>query len=539
MNTAPVPALGSLKTRIILLLVAAAAITAMSAGLLFYGLSTSQQLIDRAQAAQTRIEGYITLASRLNEYRTSTEAMLAAGGLNDNDKLRLRQQVDTVRQAFSRLLSLNVEEVDSARDTEKPRVASKGLFLSRMKAQFDSLHRTLNDLPAGEAGQVRGASALNAFGATISPMMVHSIETERQLTTVTHAEIAQLRQRLIWIALAVLGIALLAFAAIYFTTGRPLLRRIDETISGAEAIAGGELSRRLTPTGNDELTRLMTRFNTMADSLAGREADLRAAQADLQATVDRQTADLREVNRRLETIDANRRNFFADVSHELRTPLTVVQGEAEYNLNAKAKPKPAEMRQSFETILVRVRELRRRVDDMLRVARSESGKLDLHRSGADLEQVTADAVAGETATARRRNMKLVHKPSGHPLPVRGDQDWLRQIISGLIMNALKYATGSKQIEVRSFEDDGFGVVQVADQGPGIAPEDLQTVFDRFVQSNSTTGGDGFGIGLHLAKWVVDEHGGNIAMHNNDPGPGLTVTVRIPLAANRDQGGTSQ
>jgi hypothetical protein len=126
MNTARVPALGSLKTRIILLLVAAAAITAMSAGLLFYGLSTSQQLIDRAQAAQTRIEGYITLASRLNEYRTSTEAMLAAGGLNDNDKLRLRQQVDTVRQAFSRLLSLNVEEVDSARDTERPGSPARG-----------------------------------------------------------------------------------------------------------------------------------------------------------------------------------------------------------------------------------------------------------------------------------------------------------------------------------------------------------------------------------------------------------------------------
>lgn len=537
MTSAPV--MGSLRTRIIVLLAATAAITALSAGLLFYGLSSSQRLIDRAQAAQVRIESYITLASRLNEYRTSTEAMLAAGGLNDDDKLRLRQQVDTVRQAFSRLLSLNVDEVDNADDVDKARAANKGLFLSRMKAQFDNLHRTLIDLPPGEPGQVRGAGALNAFGVTISPMLVHIIDTERQLSTVTHAEIARMRTRLIWIALGVLALALLAFAAIYFTTGRPLLRRIDETISGAEAIAGGELSRRLTPTGNDELTQLMTRFNTMADSLAGRESDLRAAQADLQATVDRQTADLREVNRRLETIDANRRNFFADVSHELRTPLTVVQGEAEYNLNAKAKPKPAEMRQSFETILVRVRELRRRVDDMLRVARSESGKLDLHRSRADLEQVAADAVAGETATARRRNLKLAHDASGHALPVRGDHDWLRQIISGLIMNALKYAPGSDRIEVRSFRDNDFAVVEVADQGPGVEPEELVNVFDRFVQSNATSGSDGFGIGLHLAKWVVEEHGGGISMRNNEPGPGLTVTIRIPLAKPGAEGGTDQ
>ena len=520
---------GSLRTRIILLLATAAAITALSAGLLFYGLSSSQRLIDRAQAAQARIEGYITLASRLNEYRTATDAMLASGGMNDDDALRLRKQVDTVRQSFSRLLSLNVDEVDRATGDEKSRTATKGLVLSRMKAQFDSLHRTLTTLPPGEEGQIRGAAALNAFGVAISPMLVHTIDTERQLTAVTHQQIAQLRSRLILVALAVLSLALLAFIAIYFTTGRPLLKRIDETISGAEAIAGGELTRRLKPTGNDELTQLMSRFNLMADSLATREAELRDAQADLQATVDRQTADLRAVNSRLETIDTNRRKFFADVSHELRTPLTVVQGEAEFNLNAKARPKPSDMRQSFETILVRVRELRRRVDDMLRVARSESGKLDLQRADCDLAQIAAEAVSGEAATARRRKIEVSHRAAGKPLPVRGDQEWLRQVVSGLIMNALKYAPESTRIEVRTESRNSQAIVEVSDQGPGIDPKEMPLVFDRFVQANSTSGSDGFGIGLHLAKWVVEEHGGTIAMVNNADAPGLTVSIHLPLA----------
>ena len=186
-----------------------------------------------------------------------------------------------------------------------------------------------------------------------------------------------LRSRLSLIAAGLALLSLLAAAAVYLGVGRPLIRRIGETISGAEAISQGELGERLRPSGSDELTELMTRFNLMADSFEAREAELTSAQAQLQQTVDQQTADLREVNRRLETIDANRRQFFADVSHELRTPLTVVQGEAEFNLKAKARPSAADMRRSFETILKRVLELRRRVDDMLRVARSESGRLDL------------------------------------------------------------------------------------------------------------------------------------------------------------------
>ncbi len=529
MTAAKVPFFGSLRFRIIALLSTAAAIAALSAGLLFYGLSSSQKLIDKSQSAQVRIESFIVLASQLSEYRTATEAMLNAGGLNNREKLQLRQQVEPVRQAFTRLLSLNVEEVDTASGDDLSKAIAKGVILSRMKAQFDTLHRSLSGLDESPQAQITGGGALNAFGVTVSPMLLQTIEDERHLTTLTHQQIAQLRKRLILIALAAAAIALLAFIAIFFAAGRPLLRRIDETIHGAEAIAAGELSSRLVPTGNDELTRLMQRFNTMSDNLASREAELRTAQASLQETVDRQTADLRQVNNRLETIDANRRKFFADVSHELRTPLTVVQGEAEFNLNEKVRLKPSQMRKSFQTILVRARELRRRVDDMIRVARSESGRLDLDHSLVDLAEIAANAVDGESHTTSRRHMKLRFVPSGEPLPVNGDQDWLRQVISGLIMNALKYAPDSKSIEVRARRDANQAIVEVADQGPGIGGDEIPRIFDRFVQASNTSGSDGFGIGLHLAKWVIEEHAGSISMRNNEPAPGLTVIIMLPLA----------
>lgn len=535
MTNHALPVTGSLRTRIIILLAVAASVAALSAGLLFYGLSSSQQLIDRSQAAQERIEGHITLAGRLNDYRSATQAMLVTGNVDEDGKLRLRQQVDPVRSAFSNLLSLNVAEVDRASGDGKSRAATKGLVLSRMKAQFDNLHRTLLELEPEPGALQRGEAALNVFGVAMSPMLVDSIENERQLVAVTNQQIAQLRTRLIRVAGVVAALALLAFVATWFLVGRPLLRRIDETISGAEAIAGGDLTRRLMPSGNDELTQLMNRFNLMADNLAGREEELRAAQADLQATVDRQTSDLREVNNRLETIDGNRREFFADISHELRTPLTVVQGEAEFNLKPGTRPKAAEMRQSFETILVRVRELRRRVDDMLRVARSESGKLDLHDALVDINLVAGEAVAGEAATARRRNMVLHREPSPAALLVRGDRDWLRQVISGLIMNAIKYAAEGTRIDVRAHATAGQVIIEVADQGPGIDASQMKQVFDRFVQGSSTAGSDGFGIGLHLARWVVEAHNGEISLANNEAGPGLTVTIRLPLTQDEQQG----
>ncbi|MEM9473617.1 MAG: histidine kinase dimerization/phospho-acceptor domain-containing protein, partial [Pseudomonadota bacterium] len=377
MSNVRISRLRSLRTRVLALLLAAAVISAISAVLLTYGLTSSQQLVDKAQAAQIRIENYLVLASRLSEYRDAVTAATTPGANRDVARQQINQAHEPVRQTFTRLLSLNVLEVDRETGDGKSAAATKGLNLSRMKALFDNLHRSVvNSLAEGASG-ASGQGAMNAFGIGMSPILFQAIDNERQLSAAMHRQISNLRKRLIAIAVGLVSATVLLALAIYFRFGSPLLARIAETVHGAEAIAEGKLTTRLNPTGHDELTDLMRRFNTMAGSLAEREEELKTAQQDLQETVDRQTADLRQANEKLEKIDSNRRRFFSDISHELRTPLTVVQGEAEYNLNAKARPGIADMRQSFETILGRVQELRRRVDDMLRVARSESGRLDL------------------------------------------------------------------------------------------------------------------------------------------------------------------
>lgn len=545
MSSGTISRLRSLRTRVLLLLLSAAVISAISAGLLTYGLTSSQQLVDKAQAAQIRIENYLVLASRLSEYRDAATAAIAPGANRDLARQQINQAHEPVRQTFTRLLSLNVLEVDRETGDGRTAAATKGLNLSRMKAQFDNLHRSIGRSLAEDTGGASGQGALNAFGIGISPILFQAIENERQLSAAMHRRTASLRERLIAIAIALVSATVLLSLVIYFRFGWPLLRRIAETVQGAEAIAEGKLTTRLNPTGQDELTDLMRRFNTMAGSLAVREDVLKTAQRDLQETVDRQTADLRQANEKLEKIDSNRRRFFSDISHELRTPLTVVQGEAEYNLNAKARPRIADMRQSFETILGRVRELRRRVDDMLRVARSESGRLDLSSGRIDLAKVVADAVRDETKPAKRRGVELKLDPATEELAILGDYDWLRQVMGGLIVNAVKNSPEKSVIRISVSRQQQNAVVAVEDRGRGIDPDSLPHVFERFARAGGDNNlqveveSDGFGIGLNLAKWVVEEHAGSISLGNNTDGPGVTVHVTLPLmSGTTDQGETT-
>jgi len=545
MSSGKISRLRSLRTRVLLLLLSAALISAISAGLLTYGLTSSQQLVDKAQAAQIRIENYLILASRLSEYRDTATAATAPGANRSQALQQAKQAYEPVRRAFTRLLSLNVLEVDRETGDGKSAAATKGLNLSRMKALFDNLHRSITTSLAENAAGASGQGALNAFGVGISPILFQAIDNERLLSATMHRRIASLRKRLIAIAIGLVSATVLLSLAIYFRFGRPLLGRIAETVQGAEAIAEGKLTTRLNPTGHDELTDLMRRFNTMAGSLAAREDVLKTAQRDLQETVDRQTADLRQANEKLEKIDTNRRRFFSDISHELRTPLTVVQGEAEYNLNAKARPGVADMRQSFETILGRVQELRRRVDDMLRVARSESGRLDLSSKRIDLNWVVADAVGDETRPAERRGVELKFEAAPGELVVLGDYDWLRQVLGGLIVNAVKNSPEKTVIRITVLQQLQNAVVVIEDRGRGIDPASLPHVFERFTRAGGDNNlqveaeSDGFGIGLNLAKWVIEGHSGSISLGNNVDGPGVTVHVTLPLMnGSTDQGKTT-
>src|SRR5690606_10865873 len=241
---------------------------------------------------------------------------------------------------------------------------------------------------------------VSAFGISFMPLLSHAIEVERAEAQSARDAMAQLRTRMNLIARAIVALSAIFVLVLYFGLLKPLVRRIQETTSGASAIAEGALDTRLSLKGHDELTLLMAKFNRMAASFSRRQAALHRQQAQLQETIDMRTAELRAANERLNAIDQNSRRFFMDSSHELPTPLTVIRGEAEMTLRASGSTLPDDVRRSLETIQNRAIRLNRRIDDMLRVARSESGELALRLATVDLSEVLKEALEDVAPIAR-------------------------------------------------------------------------------------------------------------------------------------------
>jgi signal transduction histidine kinase len=216
------------------------------------------------------------------------------------------------------------------------------------------------------------------------------------------------------------------------------------------------------------------------------------------------------------------REFAADASHELRTPLAVIRASVEHLRRHPRKPVES-VGTALEDIEAEVGRLTHLVDDLLLLARADSGAIELERRPIDLADVAADAVAPLAQLASERKVALVLDPE--PAPAVGDAGRLGQVVEILVDNAVRHSPPDGTVVVRTrTERDGASVV-VEDEGPGIAAEDAQRIFDRFWRAPGAPDG-GTGLGLAIARWVVERHGGSIVV---DPSAsrGARFTVRLP------------
>ncbi len=255
-------------------------------------------------------------------------------------------------------------------------------------------------------------------------------------------------------------------------------------------------------------------------------------------TASRRHAVERRAREAAEAANRAKSDLLALVSHELRTPLTVIIGETEVSLRQKEKL-DTETAKTFTTILGRARNLKRRVDDLLRVARSESGRLDLDVRENDLNVIVAAAVEDTRPAGKAHNVRLRFQSSDAPLIVECDREWMRQTVEGLLANAIKHSAPETQISVSAREEDGQALISLRDQGYGISESDLPRIFDRFYKGKDDSGAraGGFGIGLALIKWVIEEHGGSItaispaapkSAAQSQKSPGTEFKLKLPL-----------
>jgi signal transduction histidine kinase len=296
------------------------------------------------------------------------------------------------------------------------------------------------------------------------------------------------------------------------TSGHPGPDRLAAVLRVTMQLATGDLTARAQVLGDgDDLDAIAATVNMLADELThSREA--------LEKRLDG-----------LESLNAAKSEFVSIVSHEFRTPLTGIQGFSE--LMSEEGLTPEEMREFAKDINRDARRLSRLIGDMLDLDRMETGRVTMHLEPVDLNAVLEEVVEGTAGNAVSRPVTVDFDPD---LPaVAGDRDKLVQVMTNLVANAVKYSPDGGAIEISSRAEGPLAHVQISDHGLGIPTEALDTIFQRFtrVDSAETRGIKGTGLGLPIARHIVELHGGRV-WAESVLGEGSTFHVTLQLSADR-------
>ncbi|HMA94463.1 MAG TPA: response regulator [Polyangiaceae bacterium] len=279
----------------------------------------------------------------------------------------------------------------------------------------------------------------------------------------------------------------------------------------------------------DDTGNVIRWFGTSTDvenqkqELAAREQLLKEARG-LAAERERLIAALHE--------EGNRKNeFLAILSHELRNPLTPIRNSL-YILE-RATPDGEQAKRAREVIDRQTHQMTRLIDDLLDITRITRNKIRLHREPVELNGLLRRSTEDHREHFRRKNISLEVRGWDLPLTVDGDPTRLAQVIGNLLQNAAKFTpSGGKVVLSLHLESPSVAIVRVCDTGAGMASDTLNRIFQPFVQADRTLdrSGGGLGLGLALAKGILELHGGTISAHSEGPGRGSEFLVRLPLEA---------
>jgi heavy metal sensor kinase len=214
---------------------------------------------------------------------------------------------------------------------------------------------------------------------------------------------------------------------------------------------------------------------------------------------------------RLRAALQTQRQFMADASHELRTPVSIIRSAAEVALSRERRDE-AEYRDTLTIARDEARRLTRLVEDMLVLARADAGGYPVHMVNLDLGEVIDDCHRAVKVLAAERGVQL-RSSTGLEVPFRGDEDLLRRLVTNLLHNAVQHTPAGGSTTVSLSSDNGHVQIRVADGGPGIPDADRARIFDRFVRLDEARTGNGAGLGLPIAKWIAEVHGGSLVLES--------------------------
>jgi heavy metal sensor kinase len=363
-------------------------------------------------------------------------------------------------------------------------IASMGLLLTPEQVRANRAHLRPFDV-ATQYGRVRIANSAirDRLGREYLVQVGVSLNT-------MDAALRRYRDLLLWL----LPAALLVSVAVSWWLAAFALRPLTVLAADAREIDVRTLERRVPTRGvQDELEDVATAFN---DTLG-----------------------------RLEHSVGEMRQFSAALAHELRTPLAALRGEIELALRQSSRNADEQSRLASQ--IEELDRLARLIDQILTLARAESGQIRLTFAPVDVGALAASLVEQLEPVAQARTIDLRCERNGTVM-VKGDAGWLQRLLLNLLDNAIKFTREGGQVVLRVSHEAGRARIDVRDTGIGMPPDVMPHVFERFFQADPARSSvnDGAGVGLSLVKWIVDRHEGTISV-NSRVGEGSTFTVRLP------------
>ncbi|MGR3802914.1 sensor histidine kinase [Marinibacterium profundimaris] len=484
---------------------AALAALAGFAVLTFLGFHAAQVQIERAGQSLRQLETARIIEASFNRY------LLDVGRRPLEEDGRDSPAAGNLRGTLLVHRGIIAEEIGHASgDAEQVQERREMVRALQMLTIFEDIERKMifARIRQAEAGQplnpVEVAELIALDEAAFRGILTSIIEDERAESAAALTRLEALRARYLTIGALLVGLCLLAALVIGIFAYRQLLRPIRALTGAVEDYPAAPV--RAPDTLPGEFAMLANRFNSMLDRIETEQDRLRTR-------VEAATADLANANAELTRIDRDRRAFFANISHELRTPVTVLLGEAQVALKAGAGERAA-----LERISANGGFLRRRLDDLLSLARSEDGTLTLGRAPFELSDAVTGAVDQARGFATASEVSLELRIAGERELI-GDASALRQAVLALIDNAIKFSGPGDVITVEVTER----AVSVRDQGPGFGEGDPMELFDRYVQGGSGRLRGGSGLGLAIVRWIADHHGARVEAANR-AGSGAEVRL---------------
>ncbi|MEM6985523.1 MAG: HAMP domain-containing sensor histidine kinase [Pseudomonadota bacterium] len=502
----------------------------MAAVVIWYGAQQHSFFLERAARAQQVYSSYLAVSDHTYRKLSSMAEIVAEGSVSDleeryRNQRALRQALGTVRDGINAELE-HVGDISEATELEHfNRIEALAEdIIGGSKAVRDAI--TANDRVAARAAldHLRSEQLEGQFNNLIDQALVEELREVRETGRVA-SELTTMLARILPIAVIV---CLLAGALLIFSTWRALTSSLNAFRHAVDSYRAGQFDYRIQHVADAEFSQLAQAVNSMAEEIEMQRAGARASQDELETQISERTRELERSNAKLATVSEVRRQFLADISHELRTPLTIMQGEADVALRGEEKT-PEQYRDALERVREQTVHTTRLVQDLLFIARTEDGKAPIHLRSVAIVPLVEQVCADMRPLADERLISISEHYIDRDLVAELDAGRITQVVTILLDNAIKYSYRDSNIDVSLERRDNQIAIEVVDDGIGLNYQKSNQVFSRFYRGHDGINTPaGTGLGLPVAKAIVDAHGGSIYL-SADTGRGTTATVLLPAA----------